>query len=139
MKLTILESITVSRLFPQKGSYELMKATQLFKPIMAFNEDESRKYDIYAKQNEQGQQMVSFNKDASEGYLREVNFPPVLSAHISKVLKELSEKNELEELFISLYEKFVLPKIPVIKNPANIVYMDEEIKAVRASGKKNGN
>jgi hypothetical protein len=136
MKLTILESITVSRLFPQKGSYELMKATQLFKPVMAFNEEESRKFDIHGKQNEQGQQMVSFNKDASEGYLREVTFPPILAAYISKVLKELSDKNELEELFLSLYEKFVNIPVPIVTIPQQGLSKEEEVKAVR---KKNGN
>jgi hypothetical protein len=136
MKLTILESITVSRLFPNKGSYELIKATQLFKPIIAFNEDESRKYDIYAKSSDDGRQMVSFNKDASDGYLRELNFPPILAAHISKTLKEMSDKNELEEVFLSLYEKFVNMPVPIVSAPKQGLSKEEEAKLVRA---KNGN
>ena len=109
MELTILESIAVSRLLPQTGSYDLLKATEGFKVVFNFTEDEVRKFDIEGKKEENtARLMVTFNKEASDGYLRKLDFPPILAAHISKELKGLSNKDELVPEFVSIYEKFVL-------------------------------
>ena len=108
LKLTILERIVVSRFLPTKADYELLKTSEDFKPSIVFDEEESRKYDISGKTDENGRQMVTFNKDSAEGYVKDIKFPPTISAYISKTLKELSEKGEITAELIPIYEKFVL-------------------------------
>ena len=108
MKLTILERIVVSRFLPVKTDYELLKTSEDFKPSIVFDEEESRKYDISGKTDEQGRQMITFNKEASDGYLRDIEFPPLLASFICKTLKELSKKGEITAETIPVYEKFVL-------------------------------
>jgi len=117
LKLTMLERITVSRFLPTKGNYELMKASEeLAKPALTFTEEESRKYDVrHEVDKKTGQQLVWFNKDASEGYESDIKLPPIVSACIAKQLKELSEKEELEPVMLSVYEKFVMPPVPIVK------------------------
>lgn len=108
MELTVLERILVSRFIPLKGNYELLKVAQEFKPKLNFTEEESRKYDIEGKVVEGGRQMVTFNKDASDGYLVDIKFPPLIASHIARELKKLNDENELDESLIGIYEKFVL-------------------------------
>ena len=104
-----MESIIVSRLLPDKGDYELVKTTKDFKPTLNFTEEEMRKFDIESKKHEEtGRQMISFSHEATEGYLRDIKFPPLISSHVSKTLKEMSDKGELTEDFVPVYEKFVL-------------------------------
>lgn len=143
MKLTVLERIQVSRFFPQKGNYEILRAWEDFKPELNFGEEETRKFDIAAKSLDQdrliqeisktfgfnqegikkldeiieklgyknimkGQQVITFNADASFGYEKEVKIPAKVSSYLAKQLKDLSEKGELDSSLLVLYEKFVL-------------------------------
>ena len=128
-----MESIAVSRLLPLKGSYDLLRVTEDFKVIFNFNEEEVRKFDIEGRKEETtARLMVTFNREASDGYLRCLDFPPILAAHISKELKGLSDTNELVPEFLTIYEKFVLPRVLIVAgNPDDLKEQEKEIEAVR--------
>lgn len=59
------------------------------------------------------QQLINFNREATEGYEADIKFPAVVAAYIAKTLENLSNKNQLEPGMISVYEKFVCPKVSV--------------------------
>ena len=53
MKLTVIERIVVSRFLPFKANYELLAASErITKPSLAFNEEESRLYDIKGQKDD---------------------------------------------------------------------------------------
>lgn len=109
MKFTIEESILLFGFLPTVGDYETLKETMGVRDEqMIFNERETREYDIEKRVSDDGRVQVTFNKEASEGYFKEIKFPPRLKAHITSELERLNDEKKLNEQILTLYEKFVL-------------------------------
>ena len=105
LKLTVEESIIILGLLPQETNYRLWKDIFKFEKDIKFTEDETRQFDIDAKQV--GEQMnVTFNKEVTEGYFREVKIPMLVRAAITAELEKRSQENKLTRHYVTLYEKF---------------------------------
>ena len=110
LKLTVEESIIILGLLPQETNYRLWKDIFKFEKDIKFTEDETRQFDIDAKQV--GEQMnVTFNKEVTEGYFREVKIPMLVRAAITAELDKRSQENKLTRQYVTLYEKFCVGEV----------------------------
>ena len=110
MKLSIKERIFLYRFVQnQRANYLTLKELAAVKEKVTFTEKENREYDIKTE-NVAGNMQITFNLEAADAGIKDIDFPPLARAHIVGQLKGLDKVGELEEALISLYEKFVLGK-----------------------------
>ena len=108
MKLNVEDRIRIYEFIPDKGSYKIMKEATKAKKLLAFNEEEVRKFDISSGLASDGKSMqVAWNREIGNEHYVDIEFPPQILSIIVKGLKDKSEKGELTENLVSLYEKFV--------------------------------
>lgn len=109
VRLTVEESILLFGFLPQVGDFETLKEMMELRDLqMIFDERETREFDITRITTEDGRFQVTFNKEASEGYERELEIGPRMAAHITEELERLNDEKKLNEQILSLYEIFVL-------------------------------
>jgi len=111
VSLTVEERILLFGFLPQAGDYETIKEMlDVRDRQMIFDERETREYDISKVQTDDGRFQVSFNKESSEGYEKEIELSPRIAAHITGELERYNNEKKLSEQILTLYEKFVLGK-----------------------------
>lgn len=108
MTLTILERIMVVSMLPEKGSRRLVEAIEKFRNEIKFNEEETRNYDISQRVKEGGLVEIQFNQEVAEGYEKDIKVPPILSSFIAEKLKKMDKDEQVDNRFLSLFEKFVV-------------------------------
>lgn len=135
MKLSVLERLLLLSLLPKEGSFTNLKLVRLAREQLSFNEAENKLLqfqqvgeqatwkDTVIVHKDTGKvveggpleidEMVKQNPNAYENKPvvepKEIKIGELVTEIIKKSLKELNEKEQLNEQHISLYEKFVDP------------------------------
>lgn len=107
MRFSIEERIHLASIFPESHSYQVIRAIEDFRPKIGFTEEETRKYDIEQKV-ENNMWHVVFNKEVSEGYYLDLKVPVAVRTVVKEILEEMSQSKKINRAHLSLYEKFVL-------------------------------
>jgi hypothetical protein len=104
MKLEIHERLALLELLPKQGAYAELQALRKAREILSFTQDEMDSYEMKLSGTNQwtwdGQKAAQRILDAPlEQYVVET---------IRKKLIEMDENHALTEMFMSLYEKFII-------------------------------
>ena len=122
LKFTIEDRIRLYGLLPEKGSYELLKAVKDFEPMIRFNEEETRRFDIKQQVDEATKiSHVYYNREVAEaaaqdGESKEIKIPHALLSYMVDRLEKSSQEGELDYPMVEIYEKLVLGKEKVKEN-----------------------
>jgi len=109
MKLKVFERLIVNSLLPDKGSYVNRKLIRKASEELSFSDKENKI--LKFNQNEDGQVTWTPNLENPDEDLipeKDIDFGDTVTQMIVDKLKEMNDKEELEVVHESLYEKFVL-------------------------------
>jgi len=101
MKLNVLERIVVLNLLPAEGSFANLKLLRVAKEELSFDEKEHKLLNFT-----QTEEQTMWNQDANIPD-KDVKIGEIITAMLTKKLKEMDEKEELKEEHYSIYEKFM--------------------------------
>ena len=101
MKLNIMERLMVAQLLPEKGSFVNLGLIRKAKENVSFNEQEHKDFQIKATEDGRITWVDPGNSD------KDIEFGDTVTEIVKKALKEMDSKEELEEKYFSLFEKFV--------------------------------
>lgn len=112
LKLTVEDRILIYGLIPQESDYETLRDFKKLEDDLKFNEDETRRFDIsQVKDETTGLAHVTFNKEVTEGHLKDVKLPARANAAIVERLHKLSNDKKLTYQYLPLYEKFCVGEV----------------------------
>lgn len=120
LKLTVEDRILIYGLIPQESDYETLRDFKKLEDELKFNEDETRRFDIsQVKDEASGLAHVTFNKEVTEGHLKDINFPARANAAVVEKLHKLSNDKKLTYQYLPLYEKFCVGEINASSTPSS--------------------
>lgn len=85
----------------------MIKAKLAFIKHLGFNEEEGRKYGIESKALEDGRQQIFYNREAADGYVVDIDIPPVIRRTIKEILARMNSQKQIRDNLVTLYEKFM--------------------------------
>ena len=91
----------VAGLLPEKGSFVNLGLIRKAKENVSFSEKEHKDFSINVKEDGRVTWVDPGNSE------KEIEFGDTVTEILKKVLKEMDSKEELEEKYFSIYEKFV--------------------------------
>lgn len=103
MQLNFQERTALLELLPQKEDYAGMKEIQRAREELSISGEEVKKY---GEKQEDGNYRIAFAKTV--GAIKEIPMGEWLTEKIRDLLRKKNEKHDLEDKFISLFEKFVV-------------------------------
>jgi hypothetical protein len=106
MKLNVLERIMLQSVLPKESNYATFRIIMELKSHLSFSETEIKRFRITVK----GEQILWQNSEEVE-----VEIGEKATDIIKTALVQLDKDGKLNEQVISLYEKFMIPKMEVQK------------------------
>lgn len=103
MKLNMHERRTLLELLPEKSDYAGMKEIRRTREICALSVEEIQKH---GKKQADGQYLIPPDKMLS--VQKEIPLGEWMTETVRDTLRKMNEKKELEDKFVSLFEKFVV-------------------------------
>lgn len=103
MKLNLQERLVLLELLPEKSDYAGMKEVRRTRELCSFSAEEVKEHG--AKQDD-GQYRITPGKMVS--VINEIPMGEWITETVRDVLRKRNDKRELEEKFMSLYEKFIV-------------------------------
>lgn len=100
-KLNLPERLVLLDVLPKEGNFLAMRTMRKLRESLALSPEEIDEYEVKI-----GENRISWNPQKSE-FFKEFDFEEYVVGVIKLKLKELSEKEKLEEKHITLFEKFV--------------------------------
>lgn len=98
--MKIIDRLTISWLFPEKGSFEDLILIDDIKKKASFSQEEVEEIGLKTEWN-------TLHRDATKEKDKKITFSESEKNMIAKTLKDLSEKKELTTQHLSLYRTFI--------------------------------
>ncbi len=96
-----MERLMIAQLLPVKGSFLNLKLLRKAREDLSFDEEEHKRFNLKQTNDGRVEWVDPGNSD------KNIDFGVIVSNMIVKALQALDEKEELEEKYFSLFEKFV--------------------------------
>lgn len=105
MKLEIHERLALLEILPQQGDYAELQALRKAREIISFTQDEMKFYEM--KRDKETNQ---WNWDGTKASQQVLDAPieQYIVETVRKALSEMDNDHKLTELYMSLYEKFII-------------------------------
>lgn len=109
MLLEVHERLALVTLLPKKGDYAALKTIRRCREMLSFTPEELAFYEIKNGVNpETGKPQVVWNPQKAAEMVKDIPIDEYMTNLFRNALAEMNKKGELNEDFISLYEKFVV-------------------------------
>jgi len=107
MELTIPERLSLLEILPAQGSIVTLRVLQELRMMIAFTEEELKKWKITTKRTNDGQgAFVTWDEDFSKE-VTDLSIGSIAVDIVKRELVKLDQESRLRTNMISLYEKFV--------------------------------
>jgi hypothetical protein len=106
IELTLSDRINLPSILKEEGNYEFLIIKKSIKNKVAVSELELEKYNIKTVSDGEQKSWITWNKEGAEAKFN-YDFSELEKNEIKLALKKLSEDNKLNDVTLSLYEKFV--------------------------------
>lgn len=103
MELTVIERLALLPILPSEGSFITLKLLRQFREELSFSEREHKTLNL---RTENG--LTYWNIKKQEEGIKEIKVGEVMKNIVKDTLQKLDKQEKLQEIHMSLYEKFVV-------------------------------
>ncbi len=103
MELTIIERLALLPILPGEGSFITLKLLRQFKEELSFSEQEHKTLNLRVEDG-----LTRWNIKKQEDGIKEIKIGEVMKNIVKDTLQKLDKQEKLQEIHMSLYEKFVV-------------------------------